>query len=90
MKEKLQQYKDQLLETWNRFSRKQKGVILGTFVGVILLLAAVVYWGSRPDFVPLYTNLSQAEAGEIAAAIESRGIPVEISADGKTISGFSQ
>lgn len=86
MKEKLQQYKDQLLETWNRFSRKQKGVILGTFVGVILLLAAVVYWGSRPDFVPLYTNLSQAEAGEIAAAIESRGIPVEISADGKTIS----
>jgi flagellar M-ring protein FliF len=86
MREKIQQYKNQLLETWQGISRKQKGVIIGSFSGIVLLLVLVIYWGSRPDFVPLYNNLSQAEAGEIVSAIESRGIPVELSPDGTTIS----
>lgn len=86
MKEKIQQYKNQLLQTWQGISRKQKGLIIGSFIGICLLLALVIFWSSRTTFVPIYTNLSPAEAGEIVAAIESRGIPVEISPDGRTIS----
>lgn len=86
MKDKIQQYKNQLLQTWQGISRKQKGLIIGSFIGICLLLALVIFWGSRPNYVPIYTNLSPAEAGEIVAAIESRGIPVEISADGRVIS----
>ncbi|MDQ0337262.1 flagellar M-ring protein FliF [Caldalkalibacillus uzonensis] len=86
MKEKIRQYKDQFIETWQSLTRKQKWMVFGSFFLICLTLALVTYWASRPQFVPIYTNVSPVEAGEIMEAIESRGIPAELSADGSTIS----
>lgn len=86
MKEQILAYKNQILETWNGLSKRNKYLIIGALCLFILAIILIIYWSTRPNFVPLYNNLQPAEAGEIVAAIEARGIPVELSPDGKTIS----
>lgn len=86
MKEKLNQIKDQALESWDSFSNSQKWTILGSFLFLLLLLILLVYWAQQTEFSPIYTNLSPAEAGEIMSTIESQGVPVQLSDDGTTVS----
>lgn len=86
MKENLLVFKIKTLETWSSFSSKTKWLLAGTFVFTLVFLIAFVFLSSRPNLSPLYSGLSPAEAGEIKTAIEGRGIPVEVTADGKTIS----
>ena len=50
------------------------------------MIFALVFFSSKSNFVALYSNLSPSEAGEIKTAIEEKGIPVQISTDGKTLS----
>lgn len=85
MKENILVFKTKTLETWSSFSGKTKWLLAGTFVFTLVFLIAFVFLSSRPNLSPLYSGLSPAEAGEIKTAIEGRGIPVEVSADGKTI-----
>jgi len=80
------QYKTQLKETWGSFSNKQKLVIFGIFLLLSLSLAFFIHWASKPEYVSIYTNLKPAEAGEIVAAIEAKGIPVQLSPDGTSVS----
>lgn len=86
MKEKLLGFKNKTISTWNIFSNKTKWLLIGTFLTTLVLLFAFVYFSSKPSYTPLYSELSPSEAGEIKTAIEERGIPVQVSADGKTIS----
>ncbi len=86
MKEKLLVYKNKISNTWGSFSKKTKWLVAGTFVTTLVLLVAFVYISSKPSYAALYSDLSPSEAGEIKSAIEERGIPVQVSADGKTIS----
>lgn len=86
MNEKLQTYKNKLTDTWSNFPKKTKVLILGSFITTLLLLILFVFLGSRTNYAVLYSDLSPQEAGEIKTAIEERGIPVELSPDGKTVS----
>jgi len=86
MKEKLLVFKTKTQESWNSFSGKTKGLLIGTFALTLVFLIVFVYLSSKPNLSPLYSGLSQAEAGEIKTAIEERGILVEVSADGQTVS----
>lgn len=86
MKENLLVYKNKMNEFWGSFSSKTKLLWVGTFLTTLVLLFILVFLNSKPSFAPLYSNLSPSEAGEIKAAIEGKGIPVQVSADSKTIS----
>lgn len=86
MKEKFTAYKTKVSETWGSISPKVKWTIIGSFFITFLLLLVFVFFGSKTDMTPLYTNLDPAETGEIKAAIEEQGILAEVSGDGKTIS----
>jgi len=86
MKEKLLGFKSKVVETWGSFSVKTKWLLVGTFVVTLVLLSVFVYMASKPNLTPLYSGLSPSEAGEIKSAIEERGILVEVSPDGQTIS----
>ncbi|WP_404330215.1 flagellar basal-body MS-ring/collar protein FliF [Mesobacillus maritimus] len=86
MKEKLLRFKSKAVETWSSFSGKTKWSLVGTFVVTLVILSVFVYMASKPNLTPLYSGLSPSEAGEIKAAIEERGIMVEVSPDGKSIS----
>ena len=86
MKEKFSTYKTKLSESWGSFSPVTKWSVIGSFFLTFLILIIIVFLSSRSDFSVLYSNLTAAEAGEIKTAIEEQAIPVQVSADGKTIS----
>lgn len=85
MNEKLLLYKDKLTKYWTERTNVQKGIIVGSFLLLVVLLIVVSMLGSRTNMVPLYTNLPLQETGEIKAQLDSRGIPSEIAANGTEI-----
>ncbi|HET7629056.1 MAG TPA: flagellar basal-body MS-ring/collar protein FliF [Bacillales bacterium] len=85
MKEILAQYKEKGLRLWNGQSRFTKGVIAGG-AGLVLLAVILMVWLSKPNFVPLYSNLSAEETGQIKQTLEEKGVPAQISDGGSTIS----
>ncbi|MGB8001855.1 MAG: flagellar M-ring protein FliF, partial [Anaerobacillus sp.] len=86
MNQQLLNFKNRWTETWGSYSTKTKWLIGGTFLVTLLLLLFLVFWMSKPNLTPIYSNLTPSEAGEIKGAIEQKGIPVEVSSDGTTIS----
>ena len=86
MNQQLLNFTSRWKETWGSYSTKTKWLIGGTFLVTLLLLLFLVFWMSKPNLTPIYSNLTPTEAGEIKGAIEQKGIPVEVSADGTTIS----
>ncbi|WP_025027660.1 flagellar basal-body MS-ring/collar protein FliF [Caldalkalibacillus mannanilyticus] len=86
MKDQMLQYKNQIKETWDSLSKKNKLMIIGTFIILSVTLALFIHWASKPEYVPIYTNLKPAEAGEIVSTIEATGVPVQLSPDGTSVS----
>ena len=59
---------------WNSKSSKQKGLIIGTFLFLLVALSTFIFFASRPQYVPLYTGqLSQREVGDIKAELDKEG-----------------
>lgn len=85
MNEKLLLYKEKLNKFWTERTNVQKGIIVGSILLFILLLIITSMLGSRTSMVPLYTNLSFQETGEIKAQLDSRGIASEIADSGTAI-----
>jgi flagellar M-ring protein FliF len=56
-------------------------LVLGTIAGVITL----INWSNKPEYLPLYTNLSAEDASEVVANLRERKIPYQLSHDGATV-----
>ncbi|EIT85080.1 flagellar MS-ring protein [Fictibacillus macauensis ZFHKF-1] len=67
------------------WSRKKKWLLLCGILG-ILTVAFVISYMSREKLVPLYTELSPQEAGQIKSHLDGKGISSELSQGGKVIS----
>lgn len=64
------------------------GKMMALFLLVALTVAGLVVfvnWSARPDFVPLYSNLSPEDAGEVVAILRDRKIEYQLSHDGGTV-----
>lgn len=85
MKEALVQYKNKGVELWRSLSRTTKVVLIATVVALILAIILVII-ASKPHFVPLYSNLSAEETGQIKEELDKEGVPSKISDNGTTIS----
>jgi flagellar M-ring protein FliF len=86
MNEKLLAYQGKMKEYWSSRSKRQKGLLIGGPLAAIILAAIVTYILSKDTLVPLYSNLSPQETGQIKAELDARGIKSQLSDDGKTIS----
>ncbi|MBU8907015.1 flagellar basal-body MS-ring/collar protein FliF [Desertibacillus haloalkaliphilus] len=86
MNEKLMIYKDKGLAFWTSRTKLQKGILLGSVFLLILILVLLTMLGSRTHLVPLYTNLSAQETGQIKETLDARGVTSEITDNGTTIS----
>lgn len=86
MNEKLTVYRKRITESWGGFSKSTRRLIAGSAILTLLLIVVFVFLSTRTNYAVLYSDLSASEAGEIKAAIEAQGVPVEVSADSKTIS----
>ena len=61
-------------------------LVVGTAVLFVAALALILYFSSRPEYEVVYTNLDEADTGEITQKLKEAGIPYELSSDGSTIS----
>src|SRR5690625_5143016 len=85
MKEKLDQLMQQIKLLWENSSKKKKTLFFSITGFVILLIAVITLITSANKYVPLYTNLSLNEVGQIKEELYGRNIHYEIHNSGTTI-----
>src|SRR5690554_3119157 len=85
MNERLTKVKSDSSQFWKSRTRNQKGAIIGTLLGVIILASIITYFSTRTTMVPLFTQLSAKESGEIAEVLTSQGVTYEIAPGGTNI-----
>ncbi|MFP3916183.1 flagellar basal-body MS-ring/collar protein FliF [Lysinibacillus telephonicus] len=85
MNERLTRVKTDSSRFWKSRTKNQKGAIIGTLIGVIALAGIITYFSTRTTMVPLFTELSTTEAGEIAEVLSAQGITYEIAPGGTNI-----
>ncbi|MED4081545.1 flagellar basal-body MS-ring/collar protein FliF [Halalkalibacterium halodurans] len=85
MNERVRLYRDRVTEYWRNRTKKQQMVIVGAVLLIIILLAFLTFFSTRTHYVPLYSNLTLQETGNIKETLDARGISSEIANDGTTI-----
>src|SRR5690625_1391545 len=85
MKEKWMQFKDKTLSFWSERSKVQKGIILGSVGFLLIAIIIITVLANSSKYVPLYTDLTLQESGQITEELELRGISYELKDDGTTI-----
>nr|WP_106784189.1 flagellar basal-body MS-ring/collar protein FliF [Lysinibacillus timonensis] len=85
MNERLKKVKTDSTQFWKSRTKKQKGTMIGTLLGVIALASILTFMFTRTTMVPIFTELSASEVGEIAEVLETQGVTYEIAPGGTNI-----
>lgn len=86
MNERIAVFREQLASKWNQFSKKQKWMIAGISLFLLISLGLYIYIASQPVYTPLYNQkLSEQEIGTIKQELESSKIPYRITGNGTGI-----
>ncbi len=77
-------WRERLRELWNRYQSRRKYIIIGIILILALAFAGISFWyGSKPEYVPLYTNLETKDAGDVVNSLKEAGVPYELVEDKK-------
>jgi flagellar M-ring protein FliF len=72
-------WKEQYLQLWKKISKRQRYTIIGVAALFMISILGWSYWyGSKPDMVPLFTNMETKDAGEVAAKLKESKIKYEV------------
>ncbi|MCP3031191.1 flagellar M-ring protein FliF [Halobacillus sp. A1] len=85
MKEKLNVLTKKTSTFWKERSAKQKGLLLGSIIGFVILLSLVSFFAASSKMVPLYSDLSLQEVGQVKEELDVRGVSYELDSGGTTI-----
>lgn len=85
MADKLKEIPAKVLAWWNKFTTKQKSIIIGIGAVAIFTFAILIYIFTKPQYERLVTCESAAEAAEIIDILESAGIDYTSSSGGLVI-----
>ncbi|MBD5454552.1 MAG: flagellar M-ring protein FliF, partial [Lachnospiraceae bacterium] len=80
--EKLKELGNRILEWWNRFTTKQKTLIVMVVAAVILAIAILVTILNRPQYVLLKNCEDTTQAADVRDLLEGEGLTYTISDDG--------
>ena len=86
MLDKAKEILGKVLEWWNKFTSKQKTIIISAGSGVLFAFVILIVVFSRPKYEETYQCESTAEAAEVINVLEGAGIQYKTSEDGLTIS----
>ncbi len=75
----------QIKETFFKFDKSKRVVIVGTTVGTLLLLTIVVLFSSKKDYQILFSQLDPQEAGTIVEKLKADKVPFKLASGGTTI-----
>lgn len=85
MRERLQQIPKNFLEFWNKYTSKQKTIIISVICVLILAIALLVYFLNRPSYIKLQVFDNVEDAGTMVDTLKENSIKYKTSNDGKTI-----
>ena len=80
--EKLKELSNRILEWWNRFTTKQKTLIVMVVAAVILAIAILVTVLNRPEYVLLKNCEDTTQAADVRDLLEGEGLTYTVSDDG--------
>lgn len=84
--ETMGEWKEQSLRLWQKIGKRERYIILGSALLLfVAILAWSYWWGSRPEYVPLFTNMDAKDAGEVAGKLKEMKVPYEIGGNGTAI-----
>lgn len=86
MADRIREIPKRLMEWWNKFTSKQKTLIICVAAGVILLLGILVTVLTRPQYVLLVSSESTKEASVVKDLLEGAELDYIVSDDGLQIS----
>lgn len=81
----LQRIREQLSRLNQRLTRPQKVALAALLLLTIGGTAFLAYKASQPDYVPLYTNLTEEEAGVVVSKLQDRKVQYRVSNGGRTV-----
>lgn len=82
MPERLKQILQKVIDWWNKYTTRQKTVIIGLVAAVIFTVAMVVYFTNLPQYTRFTSCESTAEAAEVEELLRGAGIKYKASMDG--------
>lgn len=84
MKEKMLKYTEKIKTMWNKRTKGQKNVFIGS-VSLIIIIILGISLLNKTKYVPLYSNLSLNEVGQIKTELDIKNVPYELADGGTTI-----
>lgn len=85
MQERLKELPKRLLELWNKYTSKQKTIIISVFSGVVLALAILIVLLSRTKYVTLSTFETTNIATGVVQLLQENGIKYKLQDDNLTV-----
>ena len=85
MLDRLKEIQAKVLEWWNKFTSKQKTIIIAIVAVVIFAFAILIYVFSRPQYTRFMNCETATEADTIMQALESAGVDCKLSNNGLNI-----
>lgn len=85
MKERFEQIPARLLEFWNKYTSKQKTLIIVVICALILAIAGLVWFFTRPTYEKFQAFENVEDASAMATALDESGIKYRTSNDGRTL-----
>lgn len=86
MRESLNILSNQVREIWRQFGVSQRMSIVTSFMVAAVALGALLYWGTRPDYRVLYSNLTLTDSAQMREKLEEAKVPVKLGQSGMSIS----
>jgi flagellar M-ring protein FliF len=77
--------KKSLLQFWNKLSRPQKIITITAPLLVASALIVLIAWAGRPQYVSIFTKLSDAEAGAIKSKLSELKVNYRLADNGAAI-----
>lgn len=85
MTDKVKELVGKALEWWNKFTAKQKTIIISVTAAIVLTIAILATFLSRPQYVLLLDCETTKEAAEVTELLETNSIEHRVSDDGLQI-----
>lgn len=85
MPDKIKEILQKILTWWNKFTAKQKTIIIGITAAVVFTFAILIYVFTKPQYMQWQQCATTSEAAEVIEILESNDIQYVVSNDGLSI-----
>lgn len=85
MLERLKELPKKFLEYWNKWTSKQKTIIISSIAAVILLIGILVFVLGRTKYIEFYTYTDTKTASQVVTLLEENTIQAKLGSDNMTV-----